>query len=50
MLKWILDDIGEDYKETDILSQLYKKVAQLLNLSPDQHGAEILKVNTEIIH
>lgn len=50
MLKWILGDIGEDYKETDNLSQLYKKVAQLLNLSPDQHGAEILKVNTEIIH
>jgi hypothetical protein len=42
-LKWILDDIGEEYKETDNLSQLYKKVAQLLNLSPDQHGAEIFK-------
>ncbi|MGG1678441.1 abortive infection family protein [Neobacillus sp. NRS-1170] len=42
-LKWILDDIGETYKDTDNLSQLYKKVAQLLNLSPDQHGTEIFK-------
>lgn len=42
-LKWILDDIGEEYKETDNLNQLYKKVAQLLNMSPDQHGEEIFK-------
>ncbi len=42
-LKWILDDIGEEYKEKDNLSQLYKRVAQLLKLYPDQHGAEIFK-------
>lgn len=42
-LKWILDDMGEVYNETDNLNQLYKKVSKLLNLSPDQHGEGIFK-------
>lgn len=42
-LKWILDDIGVEYEETESLNQLYKKVANKLSLSPDQHGEDILK-------
>jgi hypothetical protein len=42
-LKWILDDIGAIYKETDNLGQLFKNVAQFLSLSPDQQGEEIFK-------
>jgi hypothetical protein len=42
-LKWILDETGEEYKESENLSQLYKKVANLLKLSPDQHGEETFK-------
>lgn len=42
-LKWILDDMETKYKETDNLGHLYKRVAQLLKLSPDQHGEEIFK-------
>lgn len=42
-LKWILDDIEEEYEDTDNLSQLYKKVATILNFSPDQHGEQTFK-------
>lgn len=42
-LKWILDDLGEEYEQTENLSQLYKKVANALNLSPDSHGEEVFK-------
>ncbi|WP_186576039.1 abortive infection family protein [Aquibacillus kalidii] len=42
-LKWILDDIGEEYDKKENLSQLYRRVAKQLNLSPDQHGEEIFK-------
>ncbi|GIO28273.1 abortive infection family protein [Ornithinibacillus bavariensis] len=42
-LKWILDDIGLEYEETESLNQLYKKVANKLKLSPDQHGEDIFK-------
>lgn len=42
-LKWILDDVGEEYKDSENLGQIYKKVANLLNLSPDQHGEEIFR-------
>lgn len=42
-LKWILDAIGEKYKDSDSLNQLYKKVALNLNMYPDQHGEEIFK-------
>ncbi|MCV2514754.1 abortive phage resistance protein [Bacillus subtilis] len=42
-LKWILDDTGEEYKDSENLNQIYKKVANLLKLSPDQHGEEMFK-------
>ncbi|GAA0303689.1 hypothetical protein GGQ92_003210 [Gracilibacillus halotolerans] len=42
-LKWILDEIGEEYDQKENLSQLNRRVSKQLNLSPDQHGEETFK-------
>jgi len=41
--KFILDETGEPYDINDDLPDLYKKVAQQLNLSPSQHEEQIFK-------
>lgn len=41
--KHILTDLGEDFQDEWDLSKLYKTVAKLLNLAPDQHTEQIFK-------
>lgn len=42
-LKWILDDTNVEYERKENLNQLYRRVAEQLNLAPDKHGDEIFK-------
>jgi len=42
-LKYILDDMSEEYNEKDELPKLYKSVADKLSLSPSLHHEEIFK-------
>ena len=41
--KHILDDMGVKYDDTVDLPKLYKKTADILNLAPSQHTAEVFK-------
>lgn len=41
--KHILDDMGIKYDDTVDLPKLYKKTADILNLAPSQHTAEVFK-------
>jgi hypothetical protein len=41
--KHILDELGELYSEKNDLPKLYKKAANALSLSPDQHKEQIFK-------
>ena len=41
--KWILHDAGVPFKEEDDLPALYKNLAKLLNLAPDDHTEQIFK-------
>lgn len=43
LCKHILDEQDVEYNENMDLSELYKKVAQLLNLAPEQHQEQIFK-------
>lgn len=41
--KWIIIEAGESYDEKDDLPVLYRKLAKILNLAPDQHTEAIFK-------
>ncbi|WP_375268522.1 abortive infection family protein, partial [Phenylobacterium sp.] len=41
--KWILTEAGEDFKDADDLPALYRKLAKLLKLAPDDHTEQIFK-------
>jgi hypothetical protein len=41
--KWILDRSGETWLETDDLPILYRKLAKVLKLAPDDHTEEVFK-------
>ena len=41
--KWILTDAGEDFKDADDLPVLYRKLAKLLKLAPDDHTEKIFR-------
>lgn len=41
--KWILDRAGETWQETDDLPVLYRKLAKLLKLAPDDHTEQVFK-------
>ncbi|WP_025146621.1 abortive infection family protein [Pedobacter jeongneungensis] len=41
--KHILDTSGKEYNDAEDLPVLYKSVASLLNLAPDQHTQEVFK-------
>lgn len=41
--KYILDELGEKYKDSDDLPQLYRGAASALNLSPASHTEQIFK-------
>jgi hypothetical protein len=43
VIKTILDEEKVSYNETDSLTALYKKVAKILNLAPENHSEEIFK-------
>lgn len=43
VLKYILDDRGIEHKDSDDLPTLYRKVANTLNLSPEQHNENVFK-------
>lgn len=43
LLKYILDEQGLEYGESIELSELYKEVAKLLNMAPEQHQEQIFK-------
>ncbi|MFZ2975418.1 MAG: abortive infection family protein [Candidatus Moraniibacteriota bacterium] len=42
-MKYILDELGEEYSEKEDMLDLYKKVSQELNLSPGNHHEKIFK-------
>lgn len=41
--KWILDEAREAYKDDDDLPALYRKLAKILKLAPDDHTEQIFK-------
>jgi hypothetical protein len=41
--KWILDQAGETWQETDDLPVLYRKLAKVLKLAPDDHTEQVFK-------
>ncbi|MGR9426276.1 abortive infection family protein [Rhizobium leguminosarum] len=41
--KWILDQSGETWQETDDLPVLYRKLAKTLKLAPDDHTEQVFK-------
>jgi hypothetical protein len=41
--KWILHDADETYQDKDDLPVLYKKLAKLLKLAPDDHTEQLFK-------
>ncbi len=41
--KWIITEAGETYKETDDLPVLYRQLAKLLRLAPDDHTEQVFK-------
>jgi hypothetical protein len=41
--KWILDQAGETWQEADDLPVLYRKLAKILKLAPDDHTEQIFK-------
>ena len=41
--KWIIVEAGETYKEADDLPALYKQLAKLLRLAPDDHTEQVFK-------
>lgn len=41
--KWILAEAGQDYEENDDLPALYRQLAKLLKLAPDDHTEKIFK-------
>jgi hypothetical protein len=43
VLKYILDELSIEHKESDDLPKLYRKAADSLNLSPDKHNEEVFK-------
>lgn len=41
--KWILDQAGDTWSETDDLPALYRKLAKTLKLAPDDHTEQVFK-------
>lgn len=41
--KWIIVEAGEEYEERDDLPALYKKLAKILKLAPDDHTETVFK-------
>ena len=41
--KWIIIEAGETYEEKDDLPALYRKLAKILNIAPDNHTETIFK-------
>jgi hypothetical protein len=41
--KWILDHAGETWAETDDLPSLYRKLAKILRLAPDDHTEQVFR-------
>lgn len=41
--KWILDQAGNTWQETDDLPTLYRKLSKVLKLAPDDHTEQIFK-------
>lgn len=41
--KWIIVEAGETYKESDDLPVLYRQLAKLLRLAPDDHTEQVFK-------
>lgn len=41
--KWILDQAGETWQEADDLPGLYRKLAKVLKLAPDDHTEQVFK-------
>jgi hypothetical protein len=41
--KWVLDQAGETWQETDDLPVLYRKLAKVLKLAPDDHTEQVFK-------
>jgi hypothetical protein len=41
--KWIIVEAGEIYKESDDLPVLYRQLAKLLRLAPDDHTEQVFK-------
>jgi hypothetical protein len=41
--KWILDQAGETWQEADDLPMLYRKLAKVLKLAPDDHTEQVFK-------
>lgn len=41
--KWIIVEAGETYRETDDLPVLYRQLAKLLRLAPDDHTEQVFK-------
>lgn len=41
--KWILDQAGETWQEADDLPVLYRKLAKVLKLAPDDHTEQVFK-------
>lgn len=41
--KWILDEACEEWRETDDLPVLYRKLSKVLKLAPDDHTEQVFK-------
>jgi hypothetical protein len=41
--KWILEEAGEVWREADDLPALYRKLAEVLKLAPDDHTEQVFK-------
>ena len=41
--KWVLDQAGETWQESDDLPVLYRKLAKVLKLAPDDHTEQVFK-------
>ena len=41
--KWILEEAGENWREADDLPALYRKLAKVLKLAPDDHTEQVFK-------
>ena len=41
--KWILEESGEAWRETDDLPVLYRKLSKVLKLAPDDHTEQVFK-------